>query len=63
MAYFFDIEKVAKEAGIDEVLFKKVKDEVRHEFLEDDMMYELHVLRAIESLVHPLPLRKKASAL
>jgi hypothetical protein len=61
MAYFFDLEKAAKESGLSEETVRKIEKEVREEFPDDDMMYELHVLRAIESTVHPLPLKAKTS--
>lgn len=62
MAYFFDIEKATKESGLSEEIIEKIKREAREEFPDDDMMYELHVLRAIESASHPLPIREKVSA-
>lgn len=43
---FFDYSKVAKEAGIPPDKLAKLISSVRQEFPKDDMMFELHVLRA-----------------
>ena len=43
---YFDYEKAAREAGITEEQLKEVCASIRREFPKDDMMYELHVLRA-----------------
>jgi len=49
MSYMFDIDKIARESGLPEEIIGKIRDEVRQEFPKDEMMYELHVMRAIES--------------
>lgn len=49
MGYMFDVEKIARESGLSEELIKKIEEEVRKEFPKDEMMYELHFMRAIES--------------
>lgn len=49
MGYLFDIEKVIKDSGLSEKIIGKIKKEVRQEFPKDDGMYELHLLRAIET--------------
>ncbi|MBW1863756.1 MAG: hypothetical protein JRJ02_15530 [Deltaproteobacteria bacterium] len=41
---YFDYPKVAKE-----ILLKRIEKEVKKEFPNDKMMYELHVLRAMRS--------------
>jgi len=46
---YFDYQKVAKEMNVPDTTLKKIKKEVKVEFPEDKMMYELHVLRAIRS--------------
>lgn len=43
---YFDFESVAAEAGISDEKLKRLCQLVRQEFRSDDMMFELHVLRA-----------------
>ena len=43
---YFDYESVAKEAGILPDKLEALRKLVRQEFPFDDMMYELHLLRA-----------------
>jgi hypothetical protein len=44
---FFDTERKARELGIRDQVYEKLKKEVKHEFLNDEMMFELHLLRAL----------------
>ncbi|MBE0478740.1 hypothetical protein IBX65_06445 [Candidatus Aerophobetes bacterium] len=46
---YFDYQKVAKEMNVPHTTLKKIEQEVKTEFPNDKMMYELHVLRAIRS--------------
>jgi len=46
---YFDYYKVAKEMGISKDIIEKVENDVKNEFPDDIMMYELHVLRALKS--------------
>jgi len=46
MSYYFDYETAAREAGIAPDDLEKLCAIVRRDFPADDMMYELHVLRA-----------------
>lgn len=46
---YFDYEKVAKKMNVPDDILEKIKKEVKEEFPEDKMMYELHVLRAVRS--------------
>jgi len=46
---YFDYQKVAKEMKVSNTTLKKIEKEVKKEFPEDKMMYELHVLRAVRS--------------
>jgi len=46
---YFDYQKVAGEMGIPDVLMKQLEKEIKKEFPNDRMMYELHVLRALRS--------------
>lgn len=48
---YFDYESAAHEAGLTEDQLAAVKEAVRHEFPTDDMMWELHVLRACRKSV------------
>jgi len=43
---FFDSEKVASEANIPPDKLEKLRHLMRKEFPRDEMMYELHLLRA-----------------
>jgi hypothetical protein len=43
---YFNYEKVACEAGIPDDKLEQLCKSIRREFPRDDMMYELHVLRA-----------------
>lgn len=43
---FFDFAQIAREAGIPQQRLQELCDAIRREFPGDDMMYELHVLRA-----------------
>lgn len=43
---YFDYEAVAREAGISEADLEAIKEAVRRDFPHDDMMWELHILRA-----------------
>lgn len=46
---YFDIEKAVKESKIPDNILQQLKNEAKDEFRHDQMMYELHVLRAIKS--------------
>lgn len=64
----FDFSAVAQEAGITPEQLQTLCDSVRREFPKDDMMYELHVLRAcmairdgritLEDTLRPAPAAK-----
>ena len=43
---YFDYKKVAKEAGVPPDSMVRLLSVVRQEFPKDEMMFELHVLRA-----------------
>lgn len=43
---YFDYESIAREAGIPPVALRAIESAFRKDFPWDDMMYELHVLRA-----------------
>ena len=47
---YFDYRKVAREAKIPAVKMNRLCKMMRAEFPNDDMMYELHVLRACMSI-------------
>ena len=44
----FDTQRVAKELGISQKEYEKLERTVREEFAEDDMMFQLHFLRALK---------------
>ena len=46
---YFNYPKVAKEMKVPAALLKRIEEEVKKEFPNDKMMYELHVLRAMRS--------------
>lgn len=46
---YFDYREVAKEMNVPDTTLKKIEEEVKKEFPNDKMMYELHVLRAVRS--------------
>ncbi|MCX6376368.1 MAG: hypothetical protein NTU88_10120 [Armatimonadetes bacterium] len=47
---YFDYERVAREAGLTEDQLAVVKEAVRQEFPNDDMLWELHVMRACKAI-------------
>ena len=49
MGYMIDIEKILKKSGLPQKLVQKIEKKVRQEFPKDEMMYELHLMRAIEA--------------
>jgi hypothetical protein len=49
MKKIFDYHKIAKEMQVPHNVLKAIEHEVREEFHGDQMMYELHVLRALKS--------------
>jgi len=53
----FDYKQAANSAGVPNSLVQKFEDEARSEFDQDDMLFELHVLRAINefTLSHDTP--------
>jgi hypothetical protein len=46
---YFDYQKVASDLKMPVSILKKIEGEVKADFPKDKMMYELHVLRAINS--------------
>ncbi len=46
---YFDYYKAAEEMLIPQEIVTKVENDVKNEFPDDKMMYELHVLRALKS--------------
>lgn len=47
---YFDFEKVALEANIPPDKLDKLRHLIRREFPKDEMMYELHLLRACTAI-------------
>ncbi len=48
--YFFDYVSVARDAGISDEDLEHIRRGVRREFPDDEMMYELHVMRACDAV-------------
>ncbi|MBI4062833.1 MAG: hypothetical protein HY401_00850 [Elusimicrobia bacterium] len=46
---YFDYYKSAQEKGIHPKELRSLEKEIRHEFPNDRMMFELHMLRAVSS--------------
>jgi len=44
----FDIKKAIKESGLAEKEVKDILTEMKKEFPDDQLMYELHVIRALQ---------------
>jgi len=62
MSYMFDIEKIVEKSGLSKRVIKQIEQEVRKEFPKDEAMYELHLLRAIETEKKRLGLKAKKKA-
>lgn len=45
----FDTRKLARELGISDKEYQELAAEIRKEFSDDEMMFELHLLRALRS--------------
>gem|GEM_PF-6169642 len=58
---FFDTDKLAAELRISRDDYNTLKTSVREEFPEDEMMYQLHLLRALrrESMKSPNTVTKR----
>lgn len=46
---FFETDKVALELGIPKHSYDALKSSIRKEFPDDEMMYQLHLLRALRA--------------
>jgi len=46
----YDIETAFKSSGLTKKEFEKIKSEVRADFPNDDMMFELHVIRILNAI-------------
>jgi hypothetical protein len=46
---YFDYLRVAKDLKVPDSLLREIENETRADFPQDEMMYELHVMRAIKS--------------
>ncbi len=47
---YFDYERVAREAGLGPEDLDRIHRVIRAEFPTDDMLYELHMLRAVKAV-------------
>ena len=46
---YFDYQKIAREMQVPVTVLKTIEKEIKKEFPNDKMMFELHVLRAVRS--------------
>ncbi len=46
----FDLEKIKRESGLAPHDLARLEAQIRREFAEDEMMFELHFLRAVKAL-------------
>ena len=46
----YDIEAAYKKSGLTLKEFERIKSEVRSDFPNDDMMFELHVIRILNAI-------------
>ena len=46
----YDIEAAFKSSGLTHEEFEKIKSEVRSDFPNDEMMFELHVIRILNAI-------------
>jgi len=58
---YFDYPKIAKEMNVPAAVLKKIEKEVKKEFPNDRMMYELHVLRAVRSKYWQMGLKGRSN--
>jgi hypothetical protein len=49
MKTLFNLDKTARESGLSQAEIERIKEDVRKEFPDDEMMWELHVLRVFRS--------------
>ena len=57
MTRVFDIDRAVQESGLPAETVAHILEEVRQEFPEEELMYELHIIRALEAeaAVHMSP--------
>ena len=46
----FNLEKIKKESGLPTAELARLEDQIRQEFEGDEMMFELHLIRAIKAI-------------
>ena len=46
----YDIDAAFKSSGLTQEEFERIKQEVRSEFPNDEMMYELHIIRIFNAI-------------
>jgi len=51
MAQAFDVDRAIREAELPQDAVDEILREVRAEFPDEDLMYELHVIRALQAAV------------
>jgi hypothetical protein len=46
----FDLEKIKRESGLSTAELARLEEQIRREFEGDEMMFELHLIRAIKAI-------------
>ena len=46
----FDLKKIKEESGLSAIELARLEEGVRREFESDEMMFELHLLRALRAI-------------
>jgi hypothetical protein len=46
----YDVETAFKKSGLSPAVIQKIKLQVRKDFPNDDMMYELHIIRILNAM-------------
>ena len=46
----FDLERIRKESSLSSTELAQLEEEIRREFENDEMMFELHLMRAIRAI-------------
>ena len=57
----FDINKAIKDSGISRVELSRLQKEVKNDYPHDQLLYELHLIRALKAHLAKSIIRKTAS--
>lgn len=56
---YFEIDMLAKELGLSEQKYNEIKHSIRGEFPDDELMYQLHIVRALHALTRRATFSRK----